>query len=221
MRVFCCPQTVVSQREDLSATMTQAARRLSFEEYLNLEAEDDLPEGLAEFVDGELRELPPESGLNNALANYLFLVLVNAGLPLNLVRPGKCEIEVPVLQPKDPRTRFPDLVVLRPEHLPLIEKRLTIRVEVSPPQFVVEVVSPGDRNRKRDYERKREQYQVRGIPEYWLIDPAQRTVTVLELRGDHYQQVGLFQDEQMIQSPLLDSLDLALTPERIFTMRWP
>ena len=199
--------------------MTQAAKRLTFEEYLNLEAEDDLPEGLAEFVDGELRELPPESGLNDAFANYLFFILVNAGLPLNLVRPGKCEIEVPVLQRKDPRTRFPDLVVLRPEHLPLIEKRLTIRVETSPPQFVADVVSPGDRNRKRDYERKREQYQARGIPEYWLIDPAQRAVTVLELQSGRYQQIGLFLGEQMIQSSLLNRLNFALTAEQIFTMR--
>jgi Uma2 family endonuclease len=199
--------------------MTQAARRLSFEEYLNLEAEDGLPEGLAEFVDGELKELPPESGLNNSLANYLFFVLVNAGLPLNLVRPHTCEVEVPVLQPKDPRTRFPDLVVLRPEHLPLIEKRLTIRVETLPPQFVAEVVSPGDRNRKRDYERKREQYQARSIPEYWLIDPAQRAVTVLALQAEQYQQIGLFQGEQPIQSSLLNSLNLALTAEQIFTMR--
>ncbi|MFM7426600.1 MAG: Uma2 family endonuclease [Elainella sp.] len=169
-------------------------------------------------MDGELRELPPESGLNDALANYLFLILVNAGLPFTWVRPGKCEIEVPVLQAKDARTRMPNLVVLKPEHLPLIEKRLTIRVEAAPPHLVAEVVSPGDANRRRDYQRKRAQYQARGIPEYWLIDPAQQTVTVLELQAGRYQQIGSFQAEQPLQSSLLTHLSLTLIPKQIFAM---
>lgn len=141
--------------------MTKAIK-LTFEEYLALTDADDLPdgipEGLCEFIDGELVELPTESGFNDAIANYLFLILVNAGLPFTLVRPHTCELEVLALQPKDSRLRIPDLVVLRPEHLPFIERRLLIRIELPPPQLVVEVVSPGDRNQKRDYERKREQY---------------------------------------------------------------
>lgn len=67
--------------------MTQAARQLTFEEYISLEDSDGLPERRCEFVDGELVELPPESGSNDAIANYLFLMLVNAGVPFNLVRP--------------------------------------------------------------------------------------------------------------------------------------
>ncbi len=95
--------------------MTQVAK-ITFEEYLNLE-DLRLPEGRCEFIDGELVELPPESGLNDAIANYLFLMLVSAGIPFNLVRPGKCEIEVPVLKAKTPQNRYPDLVVLKPEHI--------------------------------------------------------------------------------------------------------
>ena len=151
--------------------MTQATRQLTFEEYLALEDADGLPEVQCEFVNGELVELPPESQQNVVIANYLFLMLVSAGVPFNLVTPGKCEIEVPVLKPKTPQTRYPDLVVLKSEHIALTQKRLTIRLSMSAPDLVVEVVSPGDENIKRDYEEKREQYEARGILEYWLIDP--------------------------------------------------
>jgi Uma2 family endonuclease len=85
---------------------------------------------------------------------------------------------------------------------------------MSSPQLVAEVVSPGDRNRKRDYESKREQYQQRGIPEYWLIDPEQQAVIVLELKEGKYVEVGFFQGTERIVSPLLPELEL--TAEQLF-----
>ena len=148
--------------------MTQALK-MSFEEYLSLEV-GSLPEGQFEYVEGELRELPPESEPNDFIANYLMFVLTSSGvIPLRLIRPHSCEVEVPVLQAGDPRTRIPDLVILRPEHLTLTQKRLTITRQMPPPVLIAEVVSPGDANRKRDYERKCEQYQELGVLEYWLL----------------------------------------------------
>ena len=49
--------------------MTQALK-MSFEEYLSLEV-GSLPEGQFEYVEGELRELPPESGKNVGIAGFL------------------------------------------------------------------------------------------------------------------------------------------------------
>lgn len=43
---------------------------------------------------------------------------------------------------------------------------------------MVEIVSPGQEN--RDYRYKRSEYAARGIAEYWIIDPMQQKVTVLE-----------------------------------------
>lgn len=58
-------------------------------------------------------------------------------------------------------------------------RRLTIKLDMPPPQLVVEVVSPGKANRERDLIRKRARYAARGIPEYWLIDSQDQTITVL------------------------------------------
>ncbi len=51
-------------------------------------------------------------------------------------------------------------------------------IKVDPPTIVVEFVSKGKRNRLRDYDEKREEYQEVGIAEYWLIDRFQRIMTV-------------------------------------------
>jgi Uma2 family endonuclease len=56
----------------------------------------------------------------------------------------------------------------------------------------MEVMSPDDP--KRDRETKRREYALARIPEYWLIDPRDETVTVLTLSegSDAYAVHGVF-----------------------------
>ena len=46
------------------------------------------------------------------------------------------------------------------------------------PTIIVEFVSEGKRNWKRDYETKRDEYKALGVKEYWVIDRFRRTMTV-------------------------------------------
>ncbi|NJN86106.1 MAG: Uma2 family endonuclease [Leptolyngbyaceae cyanobacterium SL_7_1] len=80
------------------------------------------------------------------------------------------------------------------------------------PLLVMEVVSPGQTNRTRDYEDKRAQYQMRGILEYWLLDPEQQVVIVLALVNGVYQE-RQFQSSSRIVSPLFPAV--ALTAEQV------
>jgi Uma2 family endonuclease len=79
-----------------------------------------------------------------------------------------------------------------------------------PPHLVMEVVSPGERNRQREGDRKRRQYAARGIPEYWLVDPEAQTVTVLQLDQGRYQEVAQHVGDTPIQSPQLTQLGISL-----------
>jgi Uma2 family endonuclease len=190
--------------------MTQAKLRFkSFEEYLALGVED-LPESRCEYLDGELVELMPEGQANDWIATYLFhlLVLANVTLP-SLIRPGRCEVEVP----GKPKTRFPDLVILDEAHPQLTERRLTITRQMPPPRLVVEVVSPGFVNRKRDTVDKRNQYAERGIPEFWLIDSENQCISVLKLENDQYVEHGIFRGRDRVLSPTFQNLEL--TAEQI------
>lgn len=197
--------------------MTQASLKFArFEDYLTWreETESVLP-GQFELIDGELIEVPPESGPNDAIANRLFFWLVASGVvPLECVRPGKCEVQVPVLRPGDAANRFPDLVILDRVHLELTQQRLTITLDMPPPRIVVEVLSPGKQNRDRDRVHKQDQYAARAIPEYWLIDPEAQTVEVLSWREGQYEGLGMAQGSQRIVSRELAGLQL--TAEQIF-----
>ncbi|MCC3592663.1 Uma2 family endonuclease [Microcoleus sp. PH2017_28_MFU_U_A] len=186
--------------------MIQAHKqKLTFEEYLTYEDDTD---NRYELIDGELVTLPPESEPNNAIVSYLFLVLVNSGIPWRCIKTHMCEIQVPILREGDAANRYPDLVVLRPEHILLTATRLTITQTMPPPQLVVEVVSPGRVGRDRDYISKRAQYAARGIPEYWIVDPQEEIVAVLRLESGEYVEVGVFQGEQALISPAFPQLNL-------------
>jgi len=151
--------------------MTQARVKFTtFEKSLSYSDATPL-EGRYELINGELVELPPESRLNSTIAVRILLVLMATGIPVELIHPGKCEVQVPVLRPGDAANRYPDLVVLREEHLELPQRRLTITLDMPPPRLIAKVVSPGKTNRDRDYIHKRAQYAAIRVPEYWLIDP--------------------------------------------------
>ncbi|MCU0567945.1 MAG: Uma2 family endonuclease [Oculatellaceae cyanobacterium Prado106] len=197
--------------------MTQAKVRFaSFEEYLVWsDAPENYLEGRYELVDGELVELMPESGRNLAIARFVFFMLVAAGIPLEFVMQGGIEVQVPVLQTGDAANRFPDLLVLREEHPALIEKRATITREMPPPRMLVEVVSPGNRNQERDYNRKLSQYQAIGVDEYWIADPTREMVSVFILKQNNYRKVGEFRSSDIV--PCLTCLELRLTAEQILS----
>jgi Uma2 family endonuclease len=194
-----------------AVAMTQAKPRFAtFAEYLSYS--DDL-EGCFHLIDGELREFPPESERNDWIALVLRDCLIS-GVSRRLIRLGKCEIQVPVLQRGDTQNRFPDLVILREEHLELTQRRLTVTLDMPPPRMVVEIVSPGKTNRDRDYLNKRAQYAKIAIQEYWIVDPKTQTILVLALDNDGYREVGQFQGDERIVSPLYSSL--ILTAEQVF-----
>lgn len=183
--------------------MVQSKLRFStFEEYLSY---DDGMDRLCELFNGELIEVPPESGINVQIANRLFFVFALL-LSTDRVRGHGLELEVR----GEPRNRYPDLTIIREEHVQLLARRNTIRLSIAPPLLVGEVVSPGELQRDRDYVAKRQQYEDLGVPEYWIIDPEAQTVTVLELQEADYVEVRMSQGSDRILTPTFPELNLTI-----------
>ena len=149
-------------------TQKQTPRFQSFEDYL---AYDDGSDRLYELFNGELIEVPPESGFNVEIANLFFALF----LPIvghRKIRGHGLELEVR----GEPKNRYPDLTIIRDEHIEQLKKRNTIRLSMAPPLLVMEVVSPGAIQRDRDYIAKRHQYEELDISEYWIVNPEDQTI---------------------------------------------
>jgi Uma2 family endonuclease len=189
----------------LSFTVFENPRFESFEDYL---AYEDNSDRLYELFNGELVEVPPESGFNIGIANFLFAFFLPIFGHLR-VRGNGLELEVE----GEPRNRYPDLTIIKEEHIQQLRSRNTIRLGMLPPDLVVEVVSPGDLQRDRDYIAKRSQYQSRNIPVYWIIDPQVQEILVLTLTPTGYQE----QVYRGIDRLQFQDITLNLTAEEILS----
>lgn len=180
--------------------MTIASQKMTLEEYLNF---DDRTDTLYELENGELVAMPPESELNRRIAMFLLVYFVQQGIPSQRLT-MKTEI---VVSGSQATTRFPDLIILSEELETALKgaSRSTITLDMPPPLLVVEVVSPGQE--KRDYRYKRSEYAARGIAEYWIVDPMQQKVTVLEWVEGLYEE-KVYQGDSAIASPLFAVVNL-------------
>ena len=77
--------------------------------------------------------------------------------------------------------------------------------------LVAEVVSKDDPD--RDWVTKRSEYAAAGIPEYWIADPRDRTLTVLTLDpgATEYREAGRYLPGQTAKSVLLDGFAVDVT----------
>ena len=75
--------------------------------------------------------------------------------------------------------------------------------------LVMEVLSS---NRELDLVTKRREYAQASIPEYWIVDPTRRTITVLTLEGQDYIVHGEFGKGEQATSLLLPrfQIDVAI-----------
>ena len=189
--------------------MTYTLKRYqSYEEYLN--AEELVEEKDYRLLDtGDVIELASEERFNRMLAYALIIALQKTqGISfLQYVCRGDQELQ---MKPVGDRwvNRKPDVMILSPEHLGLIDKAIVF--DMPSPRFVAEIVSPGNEstvNYQRDYVWKREQYEWWQIPEYWIIDPHRAQVTVLTLVNQVYQE-AVYRGSSPITSTVFPSLSL-------------
>ncbi|WP_442936104.1 Uma2 family endonuclease [Nostoc sp.] len=164
----------------MAITLDKAASgNMTLEEFFNY---DDGTDALYEFEDGELLLMTAESEINRRIAMFILVCFVQLGIPAYRLS-MKTEIMT-----TGSRVRVPDLVVFSEELATAMEgaKRSTVMPEMPPPLLVVEVVSPNQSS--RDYRYKRSEYAARGIAEYWIVDPIQQRVTVLEWVEGFYEE---------------------------------
>ncbi len=147
-----------------------------------------------EIIDGALFEMTGPNRLHaQALMNLiLWLGPIVRGLggaifaaPFDVFFPGADPVE-------------PDLLVMLPGGGAVVSDR---GVEGAP-DLVVEVISPS--HRSHDTLTKRALYGRGGVREYWIVDPAARTLEIFTLDRDALHSIRVWSDDETAASPLLD-----------------
>ena len=76
------------------------------------------------------------------------------------------------------------------------------------PDLIVEILSPSSST--RDWRAKRELYAAHGVREYWIVDPANRIVSVLLLRDGVLEIEQTLTEDDTATSTVLDRFNVSL-----------
>ena len=76
------------------------------------------------------------------------------------------------------------------------------------PELVVEVLSPGASNERRDRDVKLGLYSRRGVQEYWIVDCAARQIDVYRRDGEVLRLVATLGGDDELRSDLLPGFSL-------------
>jgi Uma2 family endonuclease len=71
------------------------------------------------------------------------------------------------------------------------------------PELVIEIVSPGRENARRDREVKRQVYGKHGVKEYWVADPERHALEIYRLEKQALKLAATLTDEDEITTPVL------------------
>ena len=155
-----------------------AAKILTFEEYLDYA---DGTDTRYELVRGRLVPMNPPTGLHILIAKYLERIFDQECRRLNF--DWEAFRETGQRTERD-SSRLPDVMVVgRNDFYQLLGRSAVLEV---PAFLAVEIVSKSSSS--IDYGEKREEYQAKGIREYWIVNPAKQDprVTVYTLDKGRY-----------------------------------
>ena len=148
---------------------------------------------LIEFTDGRIEALPSPTFTHQAVLLFLYRLFHDHLRP----RGGMVVVSALRMRIREGKFREPDVLLLRDRSDPRCQDRYWLGADL-----VAEVVSPDDPD--RDLVEKRADYAEAGIPEYWIVDPRDETITVLVLEGDAYVEHDVYARGGEAASPLLD-----------------
>lgn len=180
------------------ATLFPSQGSWSDEEYLAFSTERPL----VELCSGAIEVLPmPTDGHQRVLDALFLLVATHARAAGGRARTAGIRVRI-----KSGVFRQPDIVYLGPTR-----QHLRGEEHWSGADMVVEVVSGSPSDRVRDLVTKRREYAEAGISEYWIVDPQQETITVLQLDGDVYVERHVAERGSVVTSDVLPGLSVAVS----------
>lgn len=164
---------------------------------------DDLlalpPETRAELIEGEITVMtaspfrPHQSALNS----------INVAIWNHLAARGGGSVFIAPLDVHLPTGDVvePDLIFLAAANPARTEDWIR-----GVPDLLVEALSVHSHDRDRFV--KKALYERNGVPEYWIVDPEERTIEVFRLRDGRYEPSGYLREGDRLATPLLTGLSI-------------
>lgn len=179
-----------------SAAYQYSARKYDTEDMERLDEWDR-----AELIDGKIYMSPSPTRKHQYLVTSL-VAQIHYHIRKNK---GGCHVYA---APFDVRLFQDEKTIVQPDVFVICNKDiLTDKGCTGAPDWIVEVVS--ENNSSHDYIRKLMQYQKAGVREYWIVDPFQELVSVMNF--EDAAKSGQFSFQEVVSSGVLNGLDIRVS----------
>jgi Uma2 family endonuclease len=180
----------------MAAVAEKQTRRWTYEEYYRLNDEQRY-----EIIDGNLLMAPAPDTWHQDWSAKLFRILDDHVRKRNLGKTFYAPLDV-VLDNEN--TVQPDLVFIAAANLGIIQPRAIFGT----PDLLIELISPSSVRRDR-YEKK-DLYARFGVKEYWIGDPANKSLEILTLSEGRYEPHCVAAESGKLTSLLMPGLEFEL-----------
>ena len=180
---------LVRKADELEVDLLPLQGLWTEEQYLKL---TDQTNHLVEFADGVIEVLPTPTDKHQVILALLYELLIAVIRPLG----GKVLFAPLRVRIREGKHREPDLLLVLAADDPRRQNAYWLGADL-----VVEIVSSDDP--ERDTKVKRVDYAEAGIPEYWIVNPEEESITVLTLDDDSYREHSVFRRGSAATSLLL------------------
>lgn len=107
-----------------------------------------------------------------------------------------------------PGVIFSEIDAVIPDVVWISRERLAYGIDeaghlIVAPELMIEVLSPGAINEKRDKEMKLKLYSLHGVREYWVVSWQQKSLEIYRRQDAQLQLIGTLLEDDTLTSPLL------------------
>jgi Uma2 family endonuclease len=183
-------------------------KKYSFADYLTWEFEERV-----ELLRGKIHSMgAAPSTTHQRISRKLMGVMISA------FKNHSCELfiapfDVRLLDKKKSTLDKEIYTVVQPDLCVICDDaKIDERGAIGAPDLVIEILSPGNSNKEMKY--KFDLYEEAGVLEYWIVNPADKTVFIYVLQENQFIGMHPLIEEDAIQSKLFPELDFKL--ESIF-----
>jgi Uma2 family endonuclease len=176
----------------------------SYADYLTWQFQEKL-----ELIKGKIFKMSPAPSTNHQRISRKL-----TGIMLSAFKNHSCELfvapfDVRLIDKKKSTLDKEIFTVVQPDLCVICdETKIDERGAIGAPDLVIEILSPGNSNKEMKY--KFDLYEEAGVQEYWMVNPADKTLFIYVLKENQFIGMHPLIEEDLIQSKLFPDLDFQL-----------
>lgn len=182
--------------------MNVLERKITYQEFRQMDF-DDTDDAWYELINGELvRKQSPTLG-HQLVSSEIEFQLMAFSKKTNSGKVLHAPMDV-VLD--DNNAYHPDIFFVKKERYFIFDDKE--KVVIGAPDLVIEILSKS--TAAEDKGSKKDNYELHGVREYWLVDPVRKSIEVYALVNERFKLISYLEENGILKSSVLEGFEMEI-----------